>query len=91
VHVQVETNNVIGRGVALVGQISKKLKARFTRWGGRYRKQIGKLAKSVPVPKDVHDVRTLVAQGYDPLHALYISIQNITSARQAAGCFYGNS
>ena len=40
---------------------------------------MGKLKKSFPVPKDVRDVESLVAQGYDPLHAVYIAVQNITS------------
>ena len=40
---------------------------------------MGKLKKSFHVPKDVHDVQSLVAQGYDPLHAVYIAVQNITS------------
>ena len=31
-----------------------------------YRQQIEKLKKSVPIPKDVHDVKSLVAQGPSP-------------------------
>lgn len=37
------------------------------------------MKKSFPMPKDIHDVQSLVAQGYDPLHAVYIAVQNITS------------
>ena len=62
-----------------MGRISKKLGARFRVWVGQYRQQLGKLKKSFPIPKDVHDVQSLVAQGYDPLHAVYIAVQNITS------------
>lgn len=58
-----------------MGQISKKLARRFTRWGGQFRQQ----AKTIPIPKDVRDVGTLVKDGHDPLHAVYISVQNITS------------
>jgi hypothetical protein len=58
-----------------MGQISKKLLRRFTRWSGRFRQS----ARTVPIPKDVRDVETLVKDGYDPLHAVYVSIQNITS------------
>ena len=62
-----------------MGRISKKLGARFKVWAGQYRQEMGKLKKSVPIPKDVHDVQSLVAQGHDPLHAIYIAVQNITS------------
>jgi hypothetical protein len=58
-----------------MGQISKKLARRFTKWSGQFRQA----AKTVPIPKDVRDVETLVKDGHDPLHAVYISIQNITS------------
>ncbi|MGO9109672.1 MAG: hypothetical protein ACLP9L_10600 [Thermoguttaceae bacterium] len=62
-----------------MGRISKKLGARFKVWASQYRQQMGKLKKSVPIPKDVHDVKSMVAQGYDPLHAIYASVQNISS------------
>ena len=58
-----------------MGQISKKLAGRFTKWSGRFRQE----ARTVPVPKDVRDIETLVKDGHDPLHAVYISVQNITS------------
>ena len=66
-------------GKGFMGRISKKLGARFTVWAGQYRQQMGKLKKSVPIPKDVHDVQSLVSQGHDPLHAVYIAVQNIAS------------
>ena len=62
-----------------MGRISKKLQTKFAAWASQYRQQMGKLKKSFPVPKDVHDVQSLVAEGYDPLHAVYIAVQNITS------------
>ena len=40
---------------------------------------MGKLKKSFHVPEDVHDVQSFVAEGYDPLHAVYIGVQTITS------------
>ena len=58
-----------------MGQISKKLARRFTKWSRRFRKE----AKTVPIPENVRDVETLVKDGHDPLHAVYISVQNITS------------
>ncbi len=58
-----------------MGQISKKLARHFTKWSGRFRQG----ARTVPIPKDVRDVETLVKDGHDPLHAVYISVQNITS------------
>ena len=62
-----------------MGRISKKLGARFKVWARQYRQEIGKLKKSVPIPKDVHDVQSLVKRGHDPLHAVYIAVQNIAS------------
>ena len=58
-----------------MGQISKKLARRFTKWSGQFRQA----ARTVPIPKDVRDVEALVKDGLDPLHAVYISLQNITS------------
>jgi hypothetical protein len=58
-----------------MGPISEKLARRFDKWSKRFRRE----AKTIPIPKDVRDVQTLVRDGYDPLHALYISVQNITS------------
>ncbi|MCU0875884.1 MAG: hypothetical protein MUE50_26430, partial [Pirellulaceae bacterium] len=58
-----------------MGSVSKKLGRRFTKWSGQFRRSV----KTVLIPKDVRDVETLVKDGYDPLHAVYISVQNITS------------
>lgn len=62
-----------------MGRISKKLKAGFKGWEGQYQQEMGNLKKSFHVPKDVNDVQSFVAEGYDPLHAVYIGVQNITS------------
>jgi hypothetical protein len=58
-----------------MGQISKKLARRFAKWSGRFRQS----AATVRIPKDVRDVETLVKDGYDPLFAVYASVQNIAS------------
>jgi len=58
-----------------MGSISKKLGRRFSKWSGQFRRSV----KTVLIPKDVRDVGTLVKDGHDPLHAVYISVQNITS------------
>lgn len=58
-----------------MGPISKKLGRRFTKWSGQFRQR----AKSIHIPKDLHDVQSLVNGGHDPLHAVYISVQNIAS------------
>lgn len=58
-----------------MGQISKKLIRRFNRWSGRFRQGV----KTAPIPEDVHDTKQLVEKGHDPLHAVYISVQNIAS------------
>ena len=41
-----------------MGSISKKLKTRFARWGGKFRQQMKR--EPIPLPKDVHDVQSLV-------------------------------
>jgi hypothetical protein len=62
-----------------MGRIGTKLKARFKSWSRQYRQGIRELSRSLPLPKDVHDVQSLVKRGHDPLHAVYIAVQNITS------------
>ena len=58
-----------------MGPTGKKLARRFAKWSGRFRQG----ARTVPIPNDVRNVESLVKDGHDPLHAVYISIQNITS------------
>lgn len=62
-----------------MGTISKKLKTSFKTWGSHFRREMAKVKKSFYIPKDVHDVQPLVDEGYDPLHAVYIAVQNTTS------------
>ena len=61
-----------------MGPISKKLTGRFSKWGEQLQQEFRKV-EPIDIPKDVHDVQTLVKDGHDPLHAVYISAQNITS------------
>lgn len=58
-----------------MSQISKKLARRFTKWSRQFRQN----AKTITIPKDVRDVEMLVKDGHDPLHAVYVSVQNIVS------------
>ena len=62
-----------------MGRISKKLKTNFKTWGSQFRKEMAKAKKSFYIPKNVHDVQPLVEEGYDPLHAVYIAVQNTMS------------
>jgi hypothetical protein len=43
-----------------MGPISKKLGRRFAKWSGQFRRS----ARTVPIPKDVRDVETLVKDDY---------------------------
>ena len=62
-----------------MGRISKKLKTNFKTWGGHFRREMAKARKSFHIPKNVHDVKPLAEEGYDPLHSVYIAVQNTTS------------
>ena len=62
-----------------MGKISKKLKTSFKIWGSQFRKEMAKVKKTFYIPKTVHDVQPLVKEGYDPLHSVYIALQNTTS------------
>jgi len=62
-----------------MGRISKKLKAGFKTWGRQFHQEMAKVKKSFHIPKNIHDVQPLVKEGYDPLHAVYIAVQNTTS------------
>ncbi len=65
-----------------MGQISRKLAARF-RDSGKYRKAIREQAKQIreshQIPTDLNSIDQLVKQGFDPLHAAYVSIQNFVA------------
>ncbi len=62
-----------------MGQVSQKLRKRFSRWSGRFRQQIGQTSLQASTPIGVHDIKKLVKDGYDPLHAVYVWVQNIAS------------
>jgi hypothetical protein len=63
-----------------VGKISKKLAGRFRTSGrdvkGLHAQAVRDFAR---VPKDVKNVKQLVESGHDPLHAAYVSAQNLVS------------
>src|SRR5688572_4644012 len=64
-----------------MGKISQTLTGRF-RKHRKFAQQLHQQAKqdAVQVPKDVRSVQQLVEhEGYDPLHAAYISAQNLAS------------
>src|SRR5262245_45970362 len=63
-----------------MGVISKKLASRFR----KAKRELGELhrqavAEFAQVPKDVKGVEALVRSGRDPLHAAYLTAQNLTS------------
>jgi len=67
-----------------MGPISKKLARRFAKWSGQFRQS----ARNRPIPKDVRDVGSLVKDGHDPLHAVYISCRiSRRYSRNASRCF----
>ena len=62
-----------------MGPTSTKLKARFAKWANQYKQQTRKMAKSIPTIGDVPDLESLTKKGHDPLHSVYITVQNLTS------------
>ena len=62
-----------------MGKISKKLRARFGKLAGRVKQQLAKEGIPLRPPKGVKDVPSLVKEGHDPIHSVYIHVQNITS------------
>ena len=62
-----------------MGQVSEKLRSRFAKLAGRVKRQIKKELPPLRLPKDVKDVPALVKEGHDPIHSVYIHVQNITS------------
>jgi hypothetical protein len=61
-----------------MGQVSKKLRRRFTK-AGRSKSQTAKPVARPFSLEDVNDIASLVEEGHDPLHAVYIRVQNIAS------------
>ena len=62
-----------------MGQVSKKLRSRFGQVAGRVKQQIAQEVGSPRLPKAVKDIPSLVQEGHDPIHSVYIHVQNITS------------
>lgn len=65
-----------------MGQVSKKLAARFSN-SGKHRRPLREEAKKIresgKVPSDVRSIEQCVQMGMDPLHSAYVSAQNFTS------------
>ena len=62
-----------------MGQVSKKLQARFGKVAGKVKAQIEQEVGPPRLPKGVKDVPSLVKEGHDPIHSVYVHVQNITS------------
>jgi hypothetical protein len=62
-----------------MGQISKKLRGRFAKFAGRVKRRIAQEVEPIHLPQGVKDILTLVKDGHDPIHSVYIHVQNITS------------
>jgi hypothetical protein len=62
-----------------MGQVSKKLRSRFGKLAGRVKQQMAAEVSPFRPPKGVKDVPTLVKEGHDPIHSVYIHVQNITA------------
>ena len=62
-----------------MGQVSKKLRNRFGKLASRVKQQMAKEVAPLRPPKGVKDVPTLVKEGHDPIHSVYVHVQNITS------------
>jgi hypothetical protein len=62
-----------------MGQVSKKLRSRFGKLASRVKQQLAKEVAPLRPPKGVKDVPTLVKEGHDPIHSVYVHVQNITS------------
>ena len=62
-----------------MGQVSKKLRSRFGKVAAKVKRQMEQEVGPAPLPKGVKDLPTLVKEGHDPIHAVYIHVQNIAS------------
>ena len=62
-----------------MGRVSKKLRTRLAKMAGRIKRRMATEVGLPPIPKDERDVPELVRKGYDPIHAVYIYAQNVTS------------
>ena len=62
-----------------MGKVSKRLRSRFAKVAGRIKQQMAKQSGLPAIPGTVPDVPSLVQDGHDPIHALYLHVQNVTS------------
>ncbi len=65
-----------------MGCISKKLADRIRNSRSYFRQlteQASEVADSTRIPKDVKDIKECVDMGFDPVHAAYVSVQNLVS------------
>ncbi|MBU1984702.1 hypothetical protein KJ815_09865 [bacterium] len=65
-----------------MGRISRKLAARLRSHQRQFRElveQASEIGSSIRVPKDVTDIQECVEMGFDPVHAAYVSAQNLLS------------
>ncbi len=65
-----------------MGCISKSLAARLHNSGSYFRQlteQASEIGGSIRIPKDVKDIKACVEMGFDPVHAAYVSAQNLVS------------
>ncbi len=64
-----------------MGLIGESLASQFKRFDrdASFQAQVKKLEKIGSKPSGVHDLKEIIEQGYDPLHAAYIVMQNHTS------------
>jgi hypothetical protein len=62
-----------------MGQVSKKLRARSSKMAKKVKQRIAKEVGTTRFPKGVKDIPSLVKAGHDPIHSVYVYVQNITS------------
>jgi hypothetical protein len=62
-----------------MGQVSTKLRNRFHKLASRVKQQMAEEVAPLRPPSGVKDVPTLVQEGHDPIHSVYVHVQNITS------------
>ena len=65
-----------------MGCISKQLADRLRNSRSYFRQlteRASEIASSIRIPKDVKDIKECVDMGFDPVHAAYVSVQNLVS------------
>ena len=62
-----------------MGQYANRLRKKLARDSAGLPTTTPKRSPGEPLPGGVADIQTLIERGYDPIHAAYITIQNLTS------------